>query len=175
MSGTQNLYTDNKRCLTIIFHLGEKSITTFWRVRTKYEQSGFGRRLPSVVFRFPQRFSYSFRPKVDFHAQRFKLLTIHSITSEKANSPSSSKTMRLWKNGLSYRLSRRNLRRNSTLPPRRSRFLKADENLATKSSNSSTRFREPRFLGFSKLSNHFLFVVEITSRITSTNFASLTS
>uniref|UniRef100_A0A915JAZ7 Uncharacterized protein n=1 Tax=Romanomermis culicivorax TaxID=13658 RepID=A0A915JAZ7_ROMCU len=38
-----------------------------------------------TVGRFPQNCNYHFRPKVDFQAERFKLLTIPSVPSEKAS------------------------------------------------------------------------------------------
>uniref|UniRef100_A0A915J0R8 G-protein coupled receptors family 1 profile domain-containing protein n=1 Tax=Romanomermis culicivorax TaxID=13658 RepID=A0A915J0R8_ROMCU len=49
------------------------------RNRTK-EKSSFR---SVTVGRFPQNFSYPFRAKVDFQAERFKLLTIRSVPSKK--------------------------------------------------------------------------------------------
>uniref|UniRef100_A0A915IL76 Uncharacterized protein n=1 Tax=Romanomermis culicivorax TaxID=13658 RepID=A0A915IL76_ROMCU len=37
-----------------------------------------------TVGRFPQNYSYPLRPKIDFQAERFKLLTICSVPSKKA-------------------------------------------------------------------------------------------
>uniref|UniRef100_A0A915J516 Uncharacterized protein n=1 Tax=Romanomermis culicivorax TaxID=13658 RepID=A0A915J516_ROMCU len=42
-------------------------------------------RLEVTVGRFPQYCSYHIRPKVDFQAEQFKLLTTRSVPSKKAN------------------------------------------------------------------------------------------
>uniref|UniRef100_A0A915KC60 Uncharacterized protein n=1 Tax=Romanomermis culicivorax TaxID=13658 RepID=A0A915KC60_ROMCU len=63
--------------------------------QTKEKLSFRSIQLVVTVGRFPQNCICPFRPKMNFQAECFKLLTIHSVPSERARNPEKGK--RAWK------------------------------------------------------------------------------